>query len=459
MENTAKKQKVGLDLTEGSVLQSLLLFAMPVVLANLIQQLYSMVDLMVVGQFVGSVGTVGVSIGGEISDLLTPIATSFAAAGQVYISQLAGAKEHKEIQTAIGTMLTFMLGMSTVFLIVTALFRTQILTLLNCPDEAFGEAMSYMLITTAGMPFIFGYNAICGVLRGLGESKKPLLFIIIAAVVNIVLDLIMVALWGWGATGTAIATVLAQIVSCLAAFFYLYLHRDQLGFEWKLSYFKLDKTTCSVLCGIGIPQAIRSCLVRFSILWVNSNVNGYGLTVSATNSVGNKIQKFLDVFSSSISQAAGAMIGQNLGARKLERAKKIVLYALGISLCFAGVICLSILVAPRALFSIFTSDQAVIEGGVTYMRIMMLHFIWSAITGSFQSMVIGSGFAALNFVIGILDGVVCKIGFSLIFVNLFGMGFTGYFWATSASRIIPGIINMIYFFSGKWKTRKLLGKK
>ena len=276
---------------------------------------------------------------------------------------------------------------------------------------------------------------------------------------NVVLDLLLVVVFHMDVTGTAIATVAAQILSCMAAFFYMYRHREQFDFEMKLSYFKLDAVDCKVILSIGIPQAIRSSLVRFSILWVNANLNAYGLVISATNSVSNKIQKFLDVFSSGISQAAGAMVGQNLGARKTERAKKTVYSALVLSFSFIGVICLLILAKPASLVSIFTSDPEVLEMGAVYMRILIWHFLLSAITGSFQSMVIGSGYASLNFVIGIMDGVACKIGFSILFADVMGWGYIGYFWAIALSRLIPGLVCMSYFASGKWKKRKLLGSR
>ena len=274
--------------------------------------------------------------------------------------------------------------------------------------------------------------------------------------INIVLDVILVAVFDLQAAGTAIATTLSQVGSFVAAFVFMYRHRDQFEFEAKLSYFLPNKEATKVIVTQGLPQAIRSLFVRFSLLWVNSNINSYGLTASATNSVGNKIQKFLDVFTTGVTQAAGAMVGQNLGARKQDRAAKTVWYTLGCSLCIAAVLTLMALTIPRQVFGIFTKDEAVLTLGVTYMHLLIFHFIWSAVTSSFQSMVIGSGYATMNFMIGILDGVICKIGLSLIFVNLVGMGVVGYFWAIAWSRAMPGVICCIFFLSGRWKRRKLL---
>ena len=450
---------MGLDLTEGSILRGLLVFAVPIILTNLIQQLYSLVDLIVIGQFMGNTGTVGVSTGGEISDMLTPIATAFATAGQIYIAQRAGAKNAEKMRSAIGTTITSMMLISLIFTFGTLIFYHQILDWLNCPEEAFGQATAYMIITCIGMPFIFGYNAVCGVLRGLGESKAPMWFICVAAVSNIILDLILVAGFDLQAAGTAIATVAAQLASFIAAAVYMVKHKEELGLELNLATFRIDMDDLKVIMAQAIPQALRSTLVRFGMLWVNANVNAYGMIPSGTNNVGNKLQKFLDVGSTSLAQASSSMVGQNLGARKPDRAKKTVLYAFGSSLVISALIALVCVIFPKPVFRIFTTDAGVIEMGVIYLRIMVFQFLLSALTASFQSMVIGCGNAPLNFVIGILDGLACKIGLSILFAWVLDMGAVGFFWGTALSRAIPGVICVAYFLSGKWATRKLLGEK
>ena len=453
---TAGRKSVGIDLTEGSVFQNLLIFVGPIILANIIQQLYSLVDLLVIGQFVGNAGTVGVSVGGEVSDILTPVATAFGAAGQIYIGQLAGAREKKKMQEAIGTLLSLMFLASIGFAVISILFRKQILTLINCPEEAFSQATAYLVLTATGLPFIFGYNAVTGVLRGLGESKRPLLFIVIAAVVNIFLDLLLVGPFHMEAAGTAIATSLSQGASFLAAFIYMYRNREQFEFEFRPSYFQVKAQPAKVILGLGLPQAARSLFVRFSMLYVNASVNAYGITESATNSVGNKLQKFLEVFSTSYSQAASAMVAQNLGAKKPERARKTIHYSCLSSVAVAVLMTVVLLFWPRQVFGIFTRDPAVMDMGVVYLRIMIIHMFLSAVTSTYQAMVIGCGNASLNFVIGILDGVVCKVGLSLLFVHAFRMGVYGFFWGTGLSRLLPAVIVVTYFYSRRWEHRKLL---
>lgn len=202
MEAAAKKPKVGNDLTQGSIYKTLIVFAVPIILTNLIQQLYSMVDLMVIGQFVGSVGTVGISTGGEIADLVTPVAMGFSTAGQIYIAQLIGARNERRAKKTIGTLLGFMLGVSALLMLAAIVFSLPILHTLNCPGEALSQARTYMIITALGYPFVFGYNAVCGILRGMGESKRPLYFISVAALINIGLDIFFVAVLGMQADGT-----------------------------------------------------------------------------------------------------------------------------------------------------------------------------------------------------------------------------------------------------------------
>ena len=459
MEQTIRKEKVGTNLTEGPIMKSLLIFAIPIVLTNLIQQLYSMVDLIVIGQFVGSVGTVGVNTGGEMADLVSPVAMGFATAGQIYIAQLVGAQEDQKVKRTIGTLLSFMILASMILLVVAIGLNRGILDLLNCPAEAISPASSYMIITALGYPFVFGYNAVCGVLRGMGESKRPLIFIIVAAVVNIVLDLILVVCFHMGAAGTAIATAFSQMGAFAAAFIFMWQKRERFDFELKLSYFTMDRDILWILVKLGIPQVVRSMFVRFGMLWVNSSANAYGLVVSATNSVGNKLQKFLEVYVSGVNTASSSMIGQNLGAKKIERAEKTTLCTVTATLICAAATSLVCLFLPHQIFGLFTKDASVISLGAVFLRIFILHFFASAVTGAFQAMVTGCGFVELGFILGLLDGMICKIGFSLLFIYVFNMGYLGLWWGVACSRILPGAICVWYYLSGKWKTRKLLIEK
>lgn len=458
-QTAAKSGRVGTNLTEGPIMKTLLIFAIPIVLTNIVQQLYSLVDLIVIGQFVGNAGSIGVNTGGELADLLAPIAMGFSTAGQIYIAQLVGARNEDGAKKAVGTLLTFMLALSIVLGFGGAALCGPILTLLNCPEMGWGQAASYLVITALGTPFVFGYNAVVGILRGMGESKRPLAFILIAAAVNIFLDLLLVAVFDLQAAGTAIATVASQLGSFLAALYFLWKKRDQFDFELKLSYFKIDMPSMKILIKLGIPQVVRSLFVRAGMLWVNSTANFFGEVISTTNGVGNKLQKFLEVFVQGIDTASASMVGQNLGARKIDRAGKTTLNTFAAATACAAVSAGLCLLFPHQIFNIFSKDTAVIEMGALFLQIFCIHFFASALTGSFQAMVTGCGFVELGFAIGVMDGLVCKIGLSLLFMNVLGLGYIGLWWGVACSRIIPGFICLGYYLSGKWKTRKLLAEE
>ena len=452
----AAAKRVGTNLTQGVIWKVLLTFAVPIILTNMIQQLYSMVDLMIAGKFVGGAGTIGVSTGGELSDFMTPVAMSLASAGQIYIAQLVGAGKMREVKKTIGTLLSLSFLVSLVLMAGAIVFCDPFLQLMNCPELGFGQARRYLIISAVGYPFIFGYNAVCGVLRGMGEAKRPLLFIIVAATVNIFADLLLVVVIPLEAVGTAIATVLSQFGSFLAAFIFMYRRRESFDFELRLRYFKVELHAAKTIVKLAIPQLCRGLMVRFSMMYVNASCNDYGAVYSQTNSIGNKIQKFLEVFIQGFDAASGAMIGQNLGAKKYDRAEKTVWNMLWMSMLVAVMATCLAWIVPRQMYAMFTNEEPVKELGTVFLHIMTLHFFCSAFVSTFQSMVTGSGFVTLGLGIGLLDGVVCKIGFSLIFLNLLGLGETSFWWGTAVSRFLPGCLCLWYFLSGRWKTRKML---
>lgn len=451
-----QNRRVGLDLTSGNILKTLIVFAAPIVLANMIQLVYSIVDLAVIGQYVGSEGTVGVSVGGEVADMGTLMATAFSFGGQIYIAQLIGSGNKKLLKETVGTLLGWMFLISFIVCIGTYFCYDFLLNLLNCPAEAYTQAKSYLLITITGMPFVCGYNAVCGILRGMGESRKPLQFICVAASLNVVLDVLLVAVFKLEAAGTAIATVVSQIGSFTAAFIYLYKQRETFGFELKLSFFKIRKEPLLVILRLGVPRVVQFICIHGTLMWCSANINSYGLIVSATNSIGNKIQRMITMFTGGLEMAAGSMIGQCLGAGNQKRASKTVWATLACGMIVAFVGSVASVLFPKQLYRIFTNDQAVMDYSVTYMRIQIITYISAAFLGGFGSMVNGSGFASLSFLLGIMDGVVFRVGLSLMFLNVFHLAENSYFLGNALARMAPALVAFVYFTSGKWKTRRLL---
>ena len=265
------KQKFITDFTQGSVPKQLLRFATPLFLANLLQVVYNMADMVIVGQVMGSVGLSAVSIGGDVSSFLTFVAMGFSNAGQVIISQFIGAGQRKKVGAFVGTMFTFLVGFALVLGGVCLIFREQVLTLMNTPAAAWDQALAYSTVCIAGLVFIYGYNMVSAVLRGMGDSKHPFIFIALAAVMNIILDIVLV--WGlkMGAMGAAIATVFSQAFSFVCCAVFLWRSRHEMDFEVSLSDFlHPQKEYLASLTKLGVPMAIKSAAIHFSKLFVNS---------------------------------------------------------------------------------------------------------------------------------------------------------------------------------------------
>lgn len=460
MESEIKEQIdnnfMGLNLTTGPVMPLLLRFFLPMLLANLLNSIYNTIDMIIIGQFVGSTGIVAVTMGDKMLNLFTNVGISFAAGGQVLIAQLSGAKRRNELNSAIGTLFTEMLVLSVVAATVLTLLSRQILTWLNTPEESFSAALAYLRITSLGLPLIFGYNAVSATLQGMGDSKSPLIFIAIAAVFNLIGDLGFIVLFQLGAAGTAIATVMGQGLSLAFSAVTLYRRRDRFGFDFKLRSFSVDWKKLWIMLKIGLPLAIRGLCITVTQLLLMGYVNLYGLTESAAYSIGDKIYHLSTIFVTSVGQGAGGMVSQNIGAGRRDRVKTIMICTFTISMSAAVVLSLCSLFFPTAIFGLFTDDPAVLVYAKTFMRICCLIYIVCSLMGTYECVITGTGQAVLGFIGGILDGVIFRVCFSFLFAYTLNMGIAGFFMGEALARIGPILVDSIYYHSGAWKRRKRL---
>jgi putative MATE family efflux protein len=342
------------DLTQGSVLKRLLIFAYPFALSNLLQVVYGIVDMVVIGHFVGSTGLSGASIGGELLNFFTMLGAGFSTSGQVMISQYAGRGDRKGINSVIGTMFSFILGSSLVLSAIALCFTGDFLTLLKTPAEAFKQGYSYAATCFGGLFFIYGYNTVSSILRGMGDSKRPFAFIAIATLTNILLDLVFVGLLGWDTFGAALATVMSQALSFILAIIYLYRRREAFGFVFKPKSFWIGKRQLLPMISLGLPMALQNAAISLSFLFVNSHINSYGVIASAVTGVGAKLSNVMSIVAMAVGMASSTMIGQNFGAGKFERCKKIVHYTLAICLCACAVLVTVYNLFPKQLFGLFS---------------------------------------------------------------------------------------------------------
>lgn len=443
------------DLTEGSVTKKLLYFAFPFMLSNLLQTVYNLVDMSVVGHYMGSAGLSAVSVGGRLVELLTMLCTGFCTGGQILLSQQVGAKQKEGIHKTIGTLFTFILVCAVVLGGLSIALHRVLLDLLNTPPAAYEQAAAYMVICNSGCLFIFGYNALCAILRGLGDSKRPLLFVAIASVVNLVLDLIFVAGLHMGAAGAAIATVISQAISFIASLVYLVIKRESFGFTFSRETLRIHRPTLWILTKLGVPLAFQSAAISVSMLFVNSFINAYGEAASAVYGAGLKLQGIPSIITQGMSMANSSMVGQNMAAGKPGRVKQSVRTCFILNLCVYGVFILVCMAAPKLVFTLFTTEESVLELAPAYLRISCIGFAASIFNSSFNSVINGIGFTSLSMAIGLLDGVVARIAFSLLFGITLGLGLNGFFLGHSLAIWITALLSFGYYLSGHWQRRKL----
>ena len=441
------------DLTQGSVTRLLLIFAFPLLCSNLLQTVYNMVDMIVIGQFVGREGLSAVSIGGDVLHFLTFLVMGFSNAGQVILSQYIGAGNRDRIRGTIGTMFTVTFISAVGLTIVCYLGLDAFLHAMNTPAECFDYARQYGLTCVLGLVFIYGYNLVSAILRGMGDSKHPFIFIAVATVVNLVLDLVFVAGLGMGPFGAALATVIGQGVSFLWAIFYLYRHKESFGFDFKPASFKPDPEVLPKLIRLGLPMILQSAAINFSMLFVNSYINSYGVVASAVTGVGNKLGSITAVVTNALSTAGSSMVGQNLGAGKYHRVPKIIGVSMVIDLAFAALLSFLTICFPRTIFGLFNSDPQVLDMSMTYIPVAVLLYVGFAMRSPFLALINGSGNAKLNLIIGLLDGVICRVGLAMLMGLAMGMGIMGFWLGNAFAGYMPFLIGGVYFLTGKWKRR------
>ena len=259
-----------------------------------------------------------------------------------------------------------------------------------------------------------------------------------------------------GVVGAAVSTVMSQAVSVVISVIYLYRYKESFSFDFKPSHFRIDRDKFKMLIKVGTPLALQYTAISISVLFVNSNINAYCVIAAAVSGVGNNIENMAGIITNGINSANGTMIGQNLGAGKQNRAKHIVYVSLIISAVFYGVNIVAALLFPRQIFSLFNTKPEVLDMAVTFMRIEVWVFIASMFMGPYGSMVTGCGFTALNMTVGVADSVAARIGLSLLFGEVMGLGLIGYFYGNALARLVGAVILIAYFYSGRWRTRKLL---
>lgn len=444
------------DFRSGNIPLQMIAFSAPFMLSNALQVLYALVDMVVVGRFIGSFGLSAVSVASQVFTFMTMLALGFCTGGQVYISQLIGSGNRRGLGRAIGTLFSVVGLLGAAMTALGLLLRRPVLALLDTPPEAFGMAMDYMLVCSCGILFTYGYNLISAILRGMGDSRHPFIFILIASAVNLVLDLVFVGVFSWGVAGAALATILGQGVSFFFAIFYLRRHKEHFGFDFRAESFQIDGKACRALTRLGIPFALQSCAINISMLFINRLVNGVGVYASATFGVGLKLDDIINKVTQGLNFAVSAMVGQNIAAKEYRRIRGIVLWGIGMSGACYLLFSIIYLLCSQQMFGLFTGDAEVIKLAPVFVSAIVWSFPAMAMMRGTNGLIQGIGNAPLGLWFALLDGFVFRILLSYLLGTVFGLGLFGFFLGYGLAAYGTAIPGLIYFLSGRWEKYRLV---
>ena len=447
------------DFTRGNIAKQLLWFTLPFMASNALQVLYSTIDMIIVGEFVGTPGLSAVSQSSQILNFATMVCLGFSNAGQVLISQALGAGKRKEMNQIIGTLFSLIMLLAVVLSVVILGARTWIMDVMNIPVESYAFATDYLVICGAGLIFTAGYNMVSAVLRGMGDSKRPFLFIGIASAVNLVLDILFTGILGWEVAGAAWATIIGQAVSFLFSIFYLFKHKAAFGFDFKKESFVINKHYTKMIGALGTPMAIQSGCINISMLFVNSMINDVGVVASATFGVGVRIDDIVNKISQGIQYAAMPMISQNIAAGQQKRSVQVVRYAWLFSAVLTVVFMAAYIAFGKYLFMAFSDDPLVHDMSGTFIKAILWMFPALAVMRGSSAFIQGIGNAKLSMVLALLDGVVLRIGLSWLFGIFLDWGFYGFVLGYGLAPYGCAIPGMLYFLSGVWKKRRVLAEE
>lgn len=444
------------DLTTGSVPKKLILFALPILFANLLQSVYSIADMVVVGNIVGETGLAAISNASMVSFIINSVCIGITMGGTVLTAQYKGANDEQgQIETA-GTLFGISLIASFIITVIGLFVYAPLFQVLNVPAASMQDACEYMKIVCCGTVFVFGYNAVCSVMKGLGDSKSPLYFVATAAVVNIVLDFILVGPFGMGTAGAAYATVFSQGISLFVSI--VYLKKKTAVFDFELNRFVVRWGTLRAILKVGLPAAVQMAVVNVSYLLITGMLNNFGVSVAAASGVGLKVNTFAGMPCWAVGQAVTAMTGQNMGADDMERVRKTTKTGLYLNVCITLMAVIFVQLSAEQIIMLFEPESSeVIKDGVLYLRICCgINSLIYAVMYTFDSFAIGIGSAGTAMVNALLDAAVVRLPVCWLLAFAADIGFSGIYIGQAVSPILPAAVGLLYFKSNVWAKKKLI---
>jgi len=445
------------DLSQGSVTKKLIRFAAPFLVSSILQNLYSIVDMIIVGQFAGVTSLSAVTVAAQISLLLTNFAIGLSTGGSVLIGQYVGGKDNENLKKSIGTFFSFIVILVAALMVLILTLHMPLLRLVNAQESYISEARSYLLVNACGMIFMMGYNAVSSVLRALGDSVRPLIFVAIACVANIVFTYIFVAICHFGAAGAALGTIMAQAIS--VTFGIVYLKRNSFVFDFRLRSFKIDMPSLKKILRVGLPSAVQNTMMSISFTILSTVVNSLGAESTAAMGTMNKLVDLSIIPSMSMMNAISAMTAQNVGAQKFDRALKTLRSGLIISYTISIIVFILMQAFPTHFIKIFNSDPTLVPLAADYCRVNSLDFLFAPGALAMAGLLIGSGHTLKNSIITVSTSLLIRAPLAWLLGIKLDLGLKGVAFATPTSSLVAVIAAAILVASGTWKTNHLIEKK
>ncbi len=443
-------------MTSGTPWKQILLFSLPVFIGLLLQQLYNTVDTIIVGNYASEAALSAVGTTGSLTFLFLAVANGFSTGAGVLTSQYYGAGRYEEMRKTGGVSVSLLIVMGAVATILGLIAgRTALTYLLAVPENFRDIAVTYFLVYCLGLIFQFGYNIVAALLRSVGDSKASMYFLLIASIVNIGLDLLFVAVFKMGAAGAAIATDISQALSCIAAFIYMY--RKYPVFRFGREDFRLDGEIISQIARMGFPVTLQQMIAAFGILFIQRAVNGYGQSMTASFTVGSRIELYAQMPLNSFYMALATYVGQNIGAGNLDRVRKGARQTMLLSFIVTIIIAGLILVYSEQLIRLFgISDQAA-ELCRQHLKVTVMAFVLQSVYlplfGVFQGA--GDGFAITR-TAAVALGIRVLTTYTLCYLPLFGYRIV---WWNMMFGFIGGfIITWVHYLRGTWQNKRLFGQ-
>lgn len=457
-QSKPEKRATRQDFTRGSIPRHLITFALPLFLGNALQALYNTVDSIWVGRYLGSQGLAAVSVSGPVVFALVALVMGIGMATTTLVAQYSGAGRPDMVNRVIATSFGLMLILGLISSAGGILFRVPILRLINTPPDVMDMAASYLGVFMAGLLTMFAYNVISAVMRGLGDSRTPLVFLAYATLLNIILDPIMIFGWGpfpqMGVAGAALATVIAQGVSGILGL----RHMVRVGLvKLDKDLLSLDRDLTKKLFTIGLPSGVQQIVVSMGMLTLSSIVNRFGSVVMAAFGVGGRLDQFAFMPAMSVGLSVTALVGQNMGAGLHERVKEIVKWAAYLTIGITAVVSLVVLALPGPLVSIFNEEPGVLIEGARYLRTIGAAYIPYALMFMLSGVMRGAGDTVPSMLISMVTLWLVRIPVAAYLSNL--MGSRGIWLAIAVSPVVGAGLNYAYFLSGRWKSRAVVSSR